>query len=39
MMCASWQSLDFRLLDQLTDAEISAKLPVQLRYLPERKAA
>ncbi len=38
MMCA-WQSRDFRLLDQLTDAEISAKLPVHLRYLPERRAA
>ena len=39
MMCASWQSRAFRLLDQLTDAEISAKLPVHLRYLPERQAA
>jgi hypothetical protein len=28
-----------KLLDQLTDAEISAKLPVHLRYLPERQAA
>lgn len=39
MMCASRQSRAFRLLDQLTDAEISAKLPVHLRYLPERQAA
>ncbi|WP_319799000.1 DUF1419 domain-containing protein [Nitrobacter sp.] len=29
----------FKLLDQLTDAEISAKLPVHLRYLPEQHAA
>jgi hypothetical protein len=28
-----------KLLDQLTDAEISAKLPVQLRYLPDALAA
>ncbi len=28
-----------KLLDQLTDAEISAKLPVQLRHLPEQQAA
>lgn len=28
-----------KLLHQLTDAEISAKLPVHLRYLPERQAA
>lgn len=39
MMCASWQSRDYRLLDQLPDAEIAAKLPVHLRYLPERQAA
>ncbi len=39
MMCASWQARDFKLLDELTDAEVSAKLPVQLRYLPERQAA
>lgn len=39
MMCASWQSRAFRLLDQLTDAEISAKLPVHLRYLPDAIAA
>lgn len=29
----------FKLLDQLTDDEIAAKLPVHLRHLPERKAA
>jgi hypothetical protein len=39
MMCASWQAREFRLLDQLSDAEISAKLPVHLRYLPDAIAA
>ncbi|MGR7993564.1 DUF1419 domain-containing protein [Xanthobacter sp. ZOL 2024] len=39
MMCASWQARTFRLLDQLTDAEVSAKLPVHLRYLPDAIAA
>ena len=39
MLCASWQSRDFRLLDGLTAAEISAKLPVHLRYLPQQQAA
>ena len=39
MMCASWRERDFRLLDQLTDVEISAKLPVHLRYLPDAIAA
>lgn len=39
MMCASWQARDFRLLEELSDAEISAKLPVHLRYLPDAKAA
>ncbi|MEZ5784527.1 MAG: DUF1419 domain-containing protein [Rhizobiaceae bacterium] len=29
----------FKLLDQLTDAEIAAKLPVHLRHLPEAVAA
>ena len=33
------RSLDFRLLDRLTDAEIAAKLPVHLRYLPDAIAA
>jgi hypothetical protein len=28
-----------KLLDQLTDAEISAKLPVHLRFLPDAIAA
>nr|WP_246669809.1 DUF1419 domain-containing protein [Agrobacterium deltaense] len=28
-----------KLLDDLTDVEIAAKLPVHLRYLPERQAA
>lgn len=39
MMCAEWQARDFKLLDHLTDAEISAKLPVHLRYLPDAIAA
>ncbi|MCZ0737719.1 DUF1419 domain-containing protein [Phreatobacter sp. AB_2022a] len=39
MMCASWDKRHFRLLDQLTDVEISAKLPVHLRYLPDAIAA
>ena len=39
VMCASWRDRDFRLLDQLTDVEISAKLPVHLRYLPDAIAA
>lgn len=39
MMCASWQARTFRLLDELTDAEVSAKLPVHLRYLPDAIAA
>jgi hypothetical protein len=39
MMCASWQARDFKLLDELTDVEISAKLPVHLRYLPDAIAA
>jgi len=30
---------DFDLLDQLTDAQIAAKLPVHLRYLPDAIAA
>lgn len=38
-MCASWRDRDFKLLDQLTDAEIAAKLPVHLRYLPDAIAA
>lgn len=39
MMCASWQARAFKLLDQLSDAEITAKLPVHLRYLPDTVAA
>ncbi len=30
---------EVRLLDELTDAEVSAKLPVHLRYLPDALAA
>lgn len=33
------RSRDFKLLDELTDAEIAAKLPVQLRNLPDAIAA
>jgi hypothetical protein len=29
----------FKLLDPLTEEEIAAKLPVQLRYLPDQQAA
>lgn len=39
MMCASWQDRDFKLLAELTDAEIAAKLPVHLRNLPDAIAA
>ena len=39
VMCAPSHARDFKLLDQLTDAEISAKLPVHLRYLPDAIAA
>lgn len=33
------RSQDFKLLEQLTDAEIAAKLPARLRYLPDPIAA
>lgn len=39
MMCASRHVHAFKLLDELTDAEISTKLPVHLRYLPDAVAA
>lgn len=39
MMCRSWHAREFKLLEQLTDAEIAAKLPVHLRYLPDAVAA
>lgn len=39
MMCAPWQARGFRLLDQLTNAEVASKLPVHLRYLPDAIAA
>jgi len=39
MLFEPGRSRDFRLLDQLTDAEIAAKLPVHLRYLPDAIAA
>lgn len=39
MMGASRQAREFKLLDHLTAAEISARLPVHLRDLSERQAA
>lgn len=39
MMCGSRQARAFKPLDQLDDVEISAKLPVHLRYLPDALAA
>ena len=39
MMCASWGTRAFKRLDELSDVDISAKLPVQLRYLPDAIAA
>lgn len=39
MMCGSWHARAFKLLEQLTDEEIAAKLPVHLRYLPDAVAA
>ena len=39
MMCAAWQARDFKLLGQLTEEEVSVKLPVHLRYLPDAIAA
>lgn len=39
MICAPGRDRDFKLLDQLTDAEIAAKLPVHLRYLADAIAA
>lgn len=39
MMCASWQKRAFRILGELSDTDISAKLPVHLRYLPDVLAA
>ena len=39
MVFGSGRDRDFKLLDQLTDEEITAKLPVHLRYLPDAIAA
>ncbi|PZR94747.1 MAG: hypothetical protein DI537_06815 [Stutzerimonas stutzeri] len=39
MMCASWQKRAFRILGELSDTDISAKLPVHLRHLPDAIAA
>lgn len=39
MICTPGRIRDFKLLDQLTEAEIAGKLPVHLRYLPNAIAA
>jgi Protein of unknown function (DUF1419) len=39
LYCGGVQSMTLKLLDELSDAEIAAKLPVQLRFLPELIAA
>ncbi|EJN06848.1 DUF1419 domain-containing protein [Phyllobacterium sp. YR531] len=39
MFYAGLQGTTLKLLDALTDAEIAAKLPIHLRYLPEAIAA
>jgi Protein of unknown function (DUF1419) len=39
LFCGGRQAMTLKLLDELSDAEIAAKLPVQLRFLPELIAA
>jgi Protein of unknown function (DUF1419) len=39
LFCGGRQAVTLKLLDELSDAEIAAKLPVQLRFLPELIAA
>lgn len=39
MVCGPDRRRDYKVLDQLTDAEIAAKLPVHLRHLPASIAA
>ena len=39
LFCGGRQAMNLKLLDELTDDEIAAKLPVQLRFLPELIAA
>jgi Protein of unknown function (DUF1419) len=39
LYCGGVQSMALKLLDELSDDEIAAKLPVQLRFLPELIAA
>jgi Protein of unknown function (DUF1419) len=39
LYCGGVQSMTLKLLDELSDDEIAAKLPVQLRFLPELIAA
>ncbi|MHA6688551.1 DUF1419 domain-containing protein [Mesorhizobium sp. A556] len=39
LVCAGGRGTSLSLLDNLTDTEIEAKLPVQLRHLPEAIAA
>ena len=39
LFCGGRQAMTLKLLNELSDDEIAAKLPVQLRYLPELIAA
>jgi Protein of unknown function (DUF1419) len=39
LFCGGRQAMNLKLLDELSDDEIAAKLPVQLRFLPELIAA
>jgi Protein of unknown function (DUF1419) len=39
LYCGGLQSMTLKLLDELSEDEIAAKLPVQLRFLPELIAA
>lgn len=39
LFCGGRQAMTLKLLDELSDDDIAAKLPVQLRYLPELLAA
>ena len=39
LFCGGRQAMTLKLLDELSDDEIAAKLPVQLRFLPELIAA
>ena len=39
LFCGGRQAMNLKLLDELSDDEMAAKLPVQLRFLPELIAA